>query len=185
MSDYYIFTDFETTGLKITATDLPIEIGMILADDEYNILDSYSAYINPFDSAKTSWTDYELQAYKVHNIPFTTIRNEGLLPLRVVNEINDLIDKQKNIDKHNSRFIIMSDNGQFEYNSMQMLYKIVDKSDSFPFHYAAWDVNILTNSVQKVMKGKVSHKAIQDAFRTYKTVIRALERNGFRKWEKY
>jgi oligoribonuclease (3'-5' exoribonuclease) len=184
MSDYYVFTDFETTGLKITETDLPIEIGMILTDDDYNILDTLSCYINPFDNTKSGWTDYELQAHKVHTIPFFTIKNEGITPLEVVNKIHQLVDRQKNIDKYNSRFIIMSDNGQFEYNSMQMLYKLADKSDFFPFHYAAWDVNILINSVQKIMKGKVSHKAIQDAFRVYKAVIRALERNGFRKWEK-
>jgi len=184
MSDYYLFTDFETTGLKITKTDLPIELGMILTDDEYNILDTLSCYINPFDSSKTSWTEYELQAHKVHTIPFYKIKEEGITPLETVNKIQTMIDNQNKIDKHNSRYIIISDNGQFEYNSMQMLYEVADKPELFPFHYSAWDVNLLINSVQKVMKGRVSHKAIQDAFRVYKTVIRALERNGFRKWEK-
>jgi hypothetical protein len=184
MSDYYVITDFETNGLKITSTDVPIEIGAILVDEEYNILDSLSYYINPFNDDKAGWTEYELQAHKVHTIPFYTIKNEGYPPLFIVEKLNKMIETQKNIDKYNSRFIIMSDNGQFEYNSMQKLYELAGQSGSFPFHYAAWDVNILINSVQKVMKGKVSHKAIQDAFRTYKSVIRALERNGFRKWEK-
>ena len=67
---------------------------------------------------------------------------------------------------------------------MQKLYKLGGMAHLFPFHYAAWDINILINSVQKVFKGRVSHSALQDAFRMYKTVIRALERNGFRRWEK-
>ena len=95
-----------------------------------------------------------------------------------------MIARQNSVDKYINRYIIMSDNAQFEYNLMQRLFKLADKKDKFPFHYAAWDVNILINSVQKVMKGKVSHKAIQDAFRAYKAVIRALEKTGFRKWEK-
>lgn len=184
MSDYYVITDFETSGLKITSIDVPIEIGVILTDEEFNILDSVEGYINPYESQKTCWTEYELQAHKVHTIPFTTIKAEGLHPIVVVDKIEKMIEDQKRIDKYNSRFIIMSDNGQFEYNAMQKLYEIAGRSDKFPFHYAAWDVNILINCVQKVMKGRGSHKAIQDAFRTYKTVIRALERNGYRKWEK-
>ena len=184
MSDYYVITDFETTGVKVADIDVPIEIGMLLVDEEYNALDTISCYINPFSADKASWNEYELQAHKIHMIPFTTIKDVGLTPIAVIRKIEEMIEQQNKVDKYSNRYIIMSDNGQFEYNSMQMLYKLANKLNEFPFHYAAWDVNILTNSVQKVMKGKVSHKAIQDVFRTYKTVIRALERNGFRKWEK-
>ena len=184
MSDYYVFTDFETNGLEITGTDLPIEIGAILTDDEYNILDSISCYINPFDEDKNKWTEYELHAHRIHTIPFTTIKRDGESPAQAVEMLRRMLEAQKAQDKFASRSIIMSDNGQFEYNAMKKLYALADASDNFPFHYAAWDINILINSVQKVQKGKGSHKAIQDAFRTYKAVIRALERNGFRRWEK-
>lgn len=184
MSDYYVITDFETNGLNITKESVPIEIGMILTDDEYNILDSLSMYINPFNSSKKGWEGSEVDAHKVHTIPYHIINDVGISPTTAVELVNQFIETQKAVDKYNTRFIIMSDNSQFEYNAMQKLFELANKSDSFPFHYAAWDVNILINSVQKVMKGRVPHKAIQDAFRVYKAVIRALERNGFRKWEK-
>jgi len=184
MSDYYVITDFETNGVNVTEESVPIEIGLLLTDEEYNILDTISMYINPFDSNKKGWEGKEVDALKVHTIPFTTVVNDGVGPIIAVRAIEEVIERQKSIDKYNSRFIIMSDNGQFEYNCMKRLFKLAEKSDSFPFHYAAWDVNILINSVQKVPKGRGSHKAIQDAFRTHKAVIRALERNGFRKWEK-
>ena len=184
MSDYYVITDFETNGLNITGTDVPIEIGAILTDDEYNILDTLDSYINPFNVDKNKWDEYDMQAHRVHTIPFNTILHEGVEPAIITELIQVMLDKQKVKDKYPSRYIIMSDNGQFEYNAMQKLFALANKSDIFPFHYAAWDVNILINSVQKVQKGKGSHKAIQDAFRTYKAVIRALERNGFRRWEK-
>jgi len=179
MSDYYIFTDFETTGLDIPGEDLPIELGMVLTDDEYNILDTLSFYINPFkDREKLTWNEHESEAFKVHNVPYSTVRDEGVSPLIAINAIHDMINKQKGVDKYNSRYILMSDNGQMEYNCMQTLFKLENKQNEFPFHWAAWDINILINSVQKVMKGKVPHRALQDAFRMYKVVIRALERNG-------
>ena len=184
MSDYYCFMDFETNGLNITRGDVPIEIGILLTDDEYNILSSFEAYINPFSPSKEKWDDYELAAHKVHMIPFTTIKDEGQSPEFVINEIQKLINQQNGVDKTINRYIIMSDNGQFEYNAMKCLYDIAGMTSKFPFHHAAWDINILINSVQKVAKGRYSHKAIQDVFKTYKAVIRALERNGFRKWEK-
>lgn len=184
MSDYYVITDFETNGLNINTTDVPIEIGMLIADEEYNILDTLSCYINPFDQNKMGWEEEEVPPFKVHQIPFITIKNEGLPPNSVVEKISAMIAAQRRKDLYASRFIIMSDNAQFEYNAMQKLFKLATAHTGFPFHYSAWDVNILINSVQKVQKGKGSHKAIQDAFRTYKAVIRALERNGFRKWEK-
>lgn len=189
MSDYYIFTDFETTGYYVNDQDVPIEVGMIIADDEYNILDTYECFINSFDEKKTDWVGEEIEAFKVHNIPFKTIKEKGLNPDTAVAQINMFLANQHAIDFRNTknknvRFIIMSDNGPMEYNAMQKLYKLAKAEQIFPFHYSAWDINILINSVQKVMKGRAPHRALQDAFRMYKAVIRALERNGFRKWEK-
>lgn len=184
MKDYYLFTDFETTGLNITSSSLPIEMGVILTDDEYNILETEEIYINPFPIEKTGgWEGEELDAYKVHNISLSIILTNGSDPTEVVKILERMLDRYRLGNGQNVRFIIMSDNGQFEYNAMKKLFELAGESN-FPFHHAAWDVNILVNSVQKVLRGKGSHKAIQDAFRTYKTVIRALERNGFRKWDR-
>jgi len=184
MSDYYIFTDFETTGFYVNEHDVPIEVGMIITDDQYNVLDTFSCYINSFDDNKKEWEGEEIEAFKVHGIGLNTIKQEGIKPNIVVAKINQFLNKQEAIGGRQTRFIIMSDNGVMEYNAMQKLYKLAEMPHLFPFHYDAWDINILINSVQKVMKGKAPHRALQDAFRMYKAVIRALERNGFRKWEK-
>ncbi len=184
MKDYYLFTDFETTGLKITSESLPIEIGILITDDEYNILDTVSMYINPFNGTKIDWQDGDEQnAYKIHKIALKTILKEGVDPITVTEMIARMLNPYRIEPTQHTRFIIMSDNGQFEFNCMKKLYELTNGLYTFPFHYAAWDVNILINSVQKVHKGRGSHRALQDAFRTYKTVIRALERNGFRKWK--
>ncbi|KKK86058.1 hypothetical protein LCGC14_2767030 [marine sediment metagenome] len=193
MKDYYVITDFESTGLKVGKNDVPIEIGMILVDEEYNVLEILYSYINPFNEndpsgtteIKSAWTEYEQKALRVHKIPFKTIVEQGKSPREIISMIDELLSTVRDSDtRNNIRIIIMSDNGRFEYSCMEKLYELAGKEENFPFHYAAWDVNILINSVQKVPKGKGSHKALQDAFRTHKAVLRALERNTFRKWEK-
>jgi DNA polymerase III epsilon subunit-like protein len=187
MKDYYVITDFETTGLKVNKNDLPIEVGMLLVDEEYNVLEILYSYINPFGDQrdKAEWTEYEQKAQKIHKIPFNTIIEQGKTPLEITKMVDKLLSVVRDTDSRNNiRIIIMSDNGRFDYNAMEKLYELAGKIENFPFHYAAWDVNILINSVQKVPKGKGSHKALQDAFRTHKAVLRALERNTFRKWEK-
>ena len=184
MKDYYLISDFESTGVKVSREDVPIEVGMLLTDEEYNVLEIYYNYINPFfDQDKMSWTEYEKRAEKIHKIQFKTIVEQGLSPLKVTMKIQNMLDTVKDKDNsYNTRFIIMSDNARFEYSCMEKLYELAGKGEEFPFHYAAWDVNILINSIKKVPKGKGSHKALQDAFRTHKAILRALERNGFRKW---
>jgi len=178
MKDFYLFTDFETNGLNITNGDVPIEIGMLLTDDKYNIIDLDSFYISSFDQNKTMWNAEELGAYKVHKIPFEIVQEQGINAFQAVKHITNLLENCKDQE---ARIIIVSDNGQFEYNTMKTLYQLAKQEDKFPFHYAAWDINILINSVG-ISKGESSHIALQDMFRTYKAVIRALEHTEY-KWE--
>jgi oligoribonuclease (3'-5' exoribonuclease) len=184
MSDYYVFTDFETNGFYTNEDDVPIEVGMAITDDEYNILDTLTFYLNTVDTDQVDWEGEEREAFKVHGITIDTLRREGKEPVTAVALINQFLNKQASINGRTTRFIIVSDNAQMEYNAMWKLYKMSNTRHLFPFHYSAWDINILINSIQKVEKGKILHRALPDVFRMYKAKIRALERNGFRKWPK-
>ena len=109
MKDYYLITDFETTGLRIAKDDVPIEVGMLLTDDEYNVLEISYCYINPFKEDKKDWTEYEQKALKVHKIPFSTILSRGKQPLDVIEDIDLLINTVRDsTSRNNIRIIIIS-----------------------------------------------------------------------------
>lgn len=175
MENIYVFTDFETTGLDPERYDVPIEIGMIFTDSNYNIIDVYKSVIDSLPEHKGHWDEYEIAAFKVHNIPVSYIKNEGAQPARVVNDILKILSKRE------ARYIIVSDNAVFEYGFMKKLFNMARK-DEFPFYHIAFDLNILMN-ITDIQKRKLKHRAFEDVCIVYKTAIRCLEKLGFKKWD--
>lgn len=179
----YCFTDFETDGVAPYDYS-PIEIGCIFTDYKFNIIATYENLINPYPANRKAkhWSnDSELAAFNVHKISFQHLEDLGEVPLNISKDINYKLNHIKSIrpDLEKSRVVIVSDNAQFEYNCMRKLYKMAKQEDIFPFHYTAWDTNMLLNIEQpEIGDPKPVHRALADAGLLYVSVVRALEKNG-------
>lgn len=163
-NDVLFICDFETTG--IGPDDYPIELGGIFTDCNFKALDFFDELIFWKYLGTDDWNDEYKEAYKMHKIDFDYwIKNS--VPRNVAIEIlEDKINRLKN--KKYNRFIIVSDNAQFEYNHMKKLYG----DFGFPFHYTAWDVNLLfaLNNIEE--DDDAAHRAFSDAMGIYFTLIK-------------
>lgn len=182
MNKYFVICDFETTGIN-TDTDYSIEIGIILTDEKFNVLETYNKLIkdqdmigkNNITNNEYCWNQKYIPAYNVHKIELKEIIENGIPPEMIRSDIMDMIHKYKHNTK--DKFILLSDNIQFEFNFMSKLFK--ESIHGFPFHYCGWDSSLLLEVVTDVGDPKnVPHRALPDAFRLYKNLIRALDRTG-------
>jgi oligoribonuclease (3'-5' exoribonuclease) len=181
----FCITDFETTGLDPNR-DYPIEIACVFTDMHFNVINTYHSLIRYSFSdlfIKTGedeiiWRKEYQTAYNVHRIEPVKILELGSPAHYVVNELNQVINNLKQM-YNNARAIIVSDNAYFEMAYMKRLYNLANKDKEFPFHYSAWDTNLLLHLASDVGDFVSVHRAYQDAFRLYKQLVRCMERNGY------
>lgn len=166
----FFICDFETTGLDSTK-DYPIEIGCLILDNKYNIVDYVDSLI--FDpnwdlfNEKFEWKSEYTSAFKVHKILPSELKL-GKTPKEICNILNKKITPGS---------IIISDCISFELNFMKRLYSLANME--YPFHYIGWDTNIILEGLSNIGDPKSKHRAIDDCFLLYKQIIRFAERIRF------
>jgi len=180
--DILFLCDFETTGVS-PKDDYPIELGGLFLDKNLDIIDKLELLILPHESCFTVTEDKELvwksrykEAYNVHKIEPKELVEKGVYPEvaveRILSKIKDL--------KPKGRVIILSDNAQFEFNFMKRLFELAEREEDFPFHYSAWDTNLLLELYAPEIGDPVPvHRALPDALRLYKQLIRISEKIGY------
>lgn len=184
----FFICDFETTGVN-PDFDFPIEIGGILTDNNFRILDTYKSLIlypevkellektkNKKDSNYV-WPQCWAPAFNVHKIQADELIRCGELPITVMNNIVDCVSKFKS--KY-TKTIILSDNAQFEYSFMKKIFKSIENDNIFHkiFHYCAWDSSILLEG-SGVGDPIPVHRAFEDSALLHTALIRACERVKF------
>ena len=167
----FFICDFETTG--ITDNDHPIEVGIIVCDEDFNFLDSYSSLIAPPDDCFGTndigvkhWSPRYVDAYKVHRIEpekFSSFNDANIVRQSVQSLVRlNTVDGRKPI--------LVSDNIQFEWMHMKKLLG----RDDWPFHYCGWDTSLFLEATGIGDPRNVPHRALADCGRLYKAIIEAL-----------
>lgn len=164
----FFFIDFETTGLN-PGTDFPIEIGIVVTDEWFNVVETYTRLID--------WIEYRyrvpeesLPAYRVHGILPNNILEEGKHNTTVRAEVEELAGRHRS--KQGDLPVLVSDNLQFEW---QFLNKLLEGSITKLFHYCGWDTSLLLEAAG-VGDPKPVHRALADAGLIHAAVVRACER---------
>lgn len=188
MKKVYIFCDFETTGLfdfknphkKI----YPIEVGLIFTDENYVIYDSYESLIHwpalteEINDYKGYWPKEYLDAYEVHRIEPLEYILKSTDYIRVSKIIFEKIDRIKksiqNYKNEKVRFILFSDNIQFEFRLMEQLLRdyCIDVDLNWPFHYCGYDSSEFLIKTG-IGDPKPEHRALRDAALLHQHMIRA------------
>jgi len=170
----FCICDFETTG--IADESLPIEVGCIFTDHDFNVLSTYESLIK-WDvveslSANLRWPESMRRAYEIHNIEIHDIVQHGFIPSRVSSDITNIC---KFIQQDDRKVTMISDNAQFEWNYMKKLFE----EREWPFHYSCWDTTLLLETTPIGDPRNVEHRAISDAAGLHRHIIRALEYNKY------
>lgn len=156
----FFITDYETTGVD-PSRDLPIEIGIIITDSEFNLLETYDTLIKTeIDPLDESW----LKAYAVHKI-----EPSQLAFGKDIKDVNtDLINLTKKYTT-TRKPIMISDNIQFEWAFTQLIMGNPTKY----FHYCGWDSSLLLEATN-VGDPIAAHRALRDAGLLHAALIKAM-----------
>lgn len=182
----YVFCDFETTGLfDFKDPDkkvYPIEVGLIFTDENYVIYDMYESlvsYDKITDSIKRNqgrWPGYAVDAFNIHKIDpvFYTTKSKDYLSVSF--DIYDKIEKLK-LKYDIKRFILFSDNIQFEFKLMEFLLRdfAIKKGLKWPFHYCGYDSSEFLIKTG-IGDPKPEHRALRDAALLHQHMVRASEK---------
>lgn len=192
MRNIYVFCDFETTGLPDFKDNFkevyPIEVGLIFTDENYVIYDKYERLIrwsNLEDKLKQGggqyWPEKFNEAYNVHKIEVLYYLLKSVNYKKVSKEIFEKINIiRESCKKHLNekvRFILISDNIQFEFRFMEMLLRdyCIDEDLNWPFHYCGYDSSEFLIKTG-VGDPKPEHRALRDAALLHQHMIRAAEK---------
>jgi len=159
----FFIIDYETTGLDIKR-DSPIEIGIVITDQKFNLIETYTTFIqaeiDPYDE---SW----LKAYAIHKIEPSLLAYGKTI--ETVKE--DLIALAKKHTVKDNKPILLSDNIQFEWQWTEKIMTDITKY----FHYCGWDSSLLLESTG-VGDPPPAHRALKDAGLVHAAILKALER---------
>lgn len=162
----FFFIDFETTGIDMD-TLYPIEVGIIVTDENFNLIESYESLIIPgLDFIDDNYEEEALPAFKVHGILPNELKENGRLEIRVVGEIINLAAKHT---INGTKPVLISDNIQFEWGCLSKLLDVTKY-----FHYCGWDTSLLLE-VTGVGDPKPAHRALKDAGLLHAAVIKAVQ----------
>lgn len=173
-TQFFAFMDYETTGVDTSrGTKVrPIQIGIVFTDNEFTKIVEYDSLIK-WDSLMQfeDWPKEFYGAYKVHDIPLWRVRERGLWPYQIRQDINTLVnDVVKPTDPHRKP-VIISDAPNFEMFWTEMIYGSRAKA---PFHYNAWSVYPVLHLFGVYMDRK-PHDALDDARLMYKAMVEVYE----------
>ena len=170
MSNRFFIIDFETTGLDKESR--PIEVGIIVTDHEFALLETYQALIDWRDEEEKkgiqdfSVHERELKAFAVHKIEPIAIAETGRAPTMVRYGIQDLAKKHT---VYGRKPILVSDNVQFEWRHLANLME----GDMSMFHYCGWDTSLFLESTGVGDPRGVPHRALADCGRLHKAILEA------------
>lgn len=158
----FFILDYETTGID-TDEDLPIEIGIIVADHEFNLLDTYEDLIKWPDELVAKRDTFIPNA--IHKIKPSMIADLGLLPGVVGDNVARLAGEHATSRKP----ILLSDNIQFEWAFTKRLLRGLD----WPFHYCGWDSSLFLE-LAGVGDPKPVHRALADAGVLHAAILKSI-----------
>ena len=172
MSNNLFIMDFETNGLNVfDGKDIPIEIGVIVADNMLNFQESYTALIMPDSSYRTRvvWTGDEVYAYNIHKIEVEEWINKSISYQSCKEHLVALANKYTKVDHNGKKVkpIIISDNAVFETACIRQVFGNDDYRDVF--HYSTWDSNVLLEHV--VGDPIPAHRALKDCGLLYRNLV--------------
>lgn len=191
--NFYVFVDFETTG--VPAEDhYPIQIGIVYTDNKFQVLETYqsmicwSKLIGEIEAVSDfpkfyAWPDQYANAEQYHKISALDYVKASEFEETIPGEIPGTIcNAQHRIrEMHSikdSRFILVSDNIQFEWQLMKKLFKERPNYE-WPFHYCGWDTSLFLNTVGTGDPKDPPHDALMDASGLHQAVVRSLEKTGW------
>jgi len=179
----FIFFDFETTGIKangLTTDDTPIELGMILTDENLIFKDRFQTYIKwPWMENFTQWPLQYRESYNIHNINIDTIKKYGNSPQEIIDSIKIFLNTTINKTQYNPTLV--SDNAYFDTLMMHKLFNVSGDPQDFynVFHYTTWDINILYKSANVEKISEHSHDALGDAANMWHRTLRSLQKINY------
>ena len=176
----FFLCDFETTGVDYD-TDVGIELGGVFLFENFTPGEYFHSLINPFGEDKKEWEGREKEAFAIHRIPFEHIVRFGKRPAEVIRELEKKMQEVKQFTRTGEvEFIVLSDNAVFEYTFLRKLYKQAGALDRFPFHYKAWDTNLLFFLFPEIESAEPAHRALPDALRVFEKLrkISVLKQNN-------
>ena len=176
-----VFYDFETTGLDVcnqpTIGCLPIELSMIMTDNELNIIGK------PFFSELILWDELKSfvqaewensPAYKVNNISLYEINKYGVGPKYIPKLIQDFLKNCTFTKKE--QIILISDNPYFDNSLLQKLYNCCEDNIKYPFHYNCFSPIMLYSAIGLNIRRNKKHRALDDVYDMYKSCVIAFDR---------
>jgi len=158
-----VFCDYETTGVP-AADHFPIEIGVIATDNRLHELFEFEDMIlwhdltQTIESGEEVWKEPYQKAFEFHQITPSEYFRKSRHGLAVVRE---LMSRLRDIDPdHNKKWILISDNIQFEYQLTKKLFRIAGKK--WPFHYCGWDTSLFLDMTGIGDPQDNPHRALAD-----------------------
>jgi len=179
----FFILDYETTGVRDTGEDYPIEVGILVTNSDFEVLATYENIIgwntDLFDTVGPliNWKEEFKIAHTYHNIHPNEYISEQKSFKEVVTDIQMLCARFTN---ETIKPILVSDNIQFEWRNTKQLFNAVEAP--WPFHYCGWDTSLLLETTPIGDPEDVGHRALADASGLHRHIVRALEYNGY--WNK-
>jgi len=162
----YVIADTETTGLDYE-NDLPIEVGLVFCNRNWEIIDTYQAFVAwPEITGQDGWTKKQWQASIVHQIPFSEYRKLAKPTSVIVKEIMERTGQPPR------KPVLISDNAVFDFTFLSKIFRREGKNLFDIFHYAVWDTNLFLSETGAGDPVPI-HRALQDALLLYKAIIEA------------
>lgn len=159
-----VFLDYETTGVP-AAKHYPIEIGVVTTDHNLDELFQFEAMIrwdglvNISSATSVEWAEPYREGFRFHKIPANNYLKHNRHALAVAKELMGLL-KAEDPD-HKKKWVLTSDNIQFEYRLTEKLWSVVNFD--WPFHYCGWDTSLFLEMVGVGDPANNPHRALADA----------------------
>jgi len=179
----FVFFDFETTGIKangLESDDLPIELGMVLTDENLILKDNFQTYITwPWMDSHIEWPPPYQNAYEIHKIDINTIKKNGEPIDHTIFSIKNFINK--NIKDSEKLPTLVSDNAYFDTLMMHKLFNESGSPYEFykTFHYTTWDINMLYKAAGIKKASEYNHDALGDAANMWHRTLRSLQKINY------
>lgn len=154
--DILFIIDYETTGIE--QTDVPIEVGIMITDTDFNELDRMERLIFSDFAIKAS-KEYWNASKAFHGIPQKEVMIYGVPSGDVAAELLHKAEKWK---PKEGRIILMSDNIQFEWRHTKWLLSQIGLDVPDVFHYCGWDTSSLSLFTDFKDPKDTAHRAISD-----------------------
>lgn len=180
--NYFAIFDTETTGIE--ESDIPIELGMLFIDEDFDLIDAISTLVKlpeleefkhipkiENNELRGLWNLHAVRAMEVHGITYDDVEKNGVSATVAVKMIRESINR---FAKQDDRIILVSDNGWFDTHHLKKIYEAAfGKAVQFPFHYTTYDTNLLFGA-HGVKDPKPVHRALPDAMLLYNALLKAL-----------